>query len=136
VHENCTRVAASHMQNLREFTCDWQPLRYNLKDCSYFCYSERNSEHFSLLRNGWNEIPRVCFYFCSTVENFEHFSLPRKGSERNSKSFLFRGTAEIPPEQTNCSVYSVFCGIIFLSEIANPTLVIRGLVCIKQPMHL
>jgi hypothetical protein len=42
------------------------------------------------------------------------------GSERNSESFLFRGTAGIPPEQTNCSVYSVFRRIIFLSEIANP----------------
>ncbi len=30
LHENCTRVAASHMQNLREFACDWQPLRYKL----------------------------------------------------------------------------------------------------------
>ncbi len=34
-------------------------------------------------------------------------------SERNSESFLFRGTAGIPPEQTNCSVYSVFRGVIF-----------------------
>jgi hypothetical protein len=42
------------------------------------------------------------------------------GSERNSESFLFRGTAGIPPEQTNCSVYSVFRRIVFLSEIANP----------------
>jgi hypothetical protein len=33
---------------------------------------------------------------------------------------MFRGTAGIPLEQTNCSVYSVFRGIIFLSETANP----------------
>jgi len=65
-------------------------------------------------------IPRVCFYFCSMVQNSEHFSPLRNGSEGNSESFLFRGTAGIPPEQTNCSVYSVFRGIIFLSEIANP----------------
>jgi hypothetical protein len=69
-----------------------------------------------------NKILRVCFYFHSTVENSEHFSLPRNGSERNSESFLFRGTAGIPPEQTNCSGYSVFRGIFFLSEIANPSL--------------
>jgi hypothetical protein len=68
----------------------------------------------------WNRIPSVCFYFCSTDPNSELFSLPRNGSERNSESFLFRGTAAIPPEETNCSVYSVFRGIIFLSEIANP----------------
>ncbi len=59
------------------------------------------------------ESPRVCFYLCSTVENSEHFSLPGNGSERNSDSFLFRGTAGIPPEQTSCSVYFVFRGIIF-----------------------
>jgi hypothetical protein len=52
--------------------------------------------------------------------NSEHFNLPGKGSERNSESFLFRRTAGIPPELTICSVYSVFRGIIFLPEIANP----------------
>ncbi len=51
--------------------------------------------------------------------NFELLSLPRKGSERNSKN-LFRGTASIPWEITICSAYSVFRGIIFLSEIPNP----------------
>jgi hypothetical protein len=35
------------------------------------------------------------------------------------RSFLFRGTAGIPSEITICSVYSVFRGIIFLSEIPN-----------------
>jgi hypothetical protein len=55
------------------------------------------------------------------AQNSEHFSPLRNGSERNSESFLFRGTAGMPPEQSNCSVYSVFRGIIFLSEIANPT---------------
>ncbi len=38
------------------------------------------------------------------------------------RDFLFRGTAGIPSEITICSVYSVFRGIIFLSEIPNPTL--------------
>jgi hypothetical protein len=96
-----------------------------------------------------NEIPRVGFYFCSTERNSELFSLPLNGSEGNSESlhlflvhgtefravfssaegfgtefreFLFRGTAGIPSEITICSVYSVFRGIIFLSEIPNPTL--------------
>jgi hypothetical protein len=54
------------------------------------------------------------------VQNSEHFSPLQKGSEWNSESFLFRGTAGIPPEQTICPVNSVFRGIIFLSEIANP----------------
>ncbi len=68
-----------------------------------------------------NRIPRACSYFCSTERNSELFSLPRKGSERNSERFLFRGTAGIPSEMIICSVYSVFRGIIFLSEITNPT---------------
>ncbi len=57
----------------------------------------------------WNGIPSVCFYFCSTERNSKFFSLPRKDSERNCKSFLFRGTAGIPSKITMCSVYSVFC---------------------------
>jgi hypothetical protein len=36
------------------------------------------------------------------------------------RDFLFRGIAGIPSEITLCSVYSVFRGIIFLSEIPNP----------------
>jgi hypothetical protein len=67
-----------------------------------------------------NGIRSVCFQFCSMVQNSEHFFPLQNGSERNSKNILFRGTAGIPPEQTNCSVYSIFRGIIFLSENANP----------------
>ncbi len=37
------------------------------------------------------------------------------------RDFLFRGTAGIPSEITICSVFSVFRGIIFLSEIPNPS---------------
>jgi hypothetical protein len=89
-----------------------------------------------------NGIPRIC-----TEWNSELCSLPQKGSEQNYGSlllflfhgtefrvifssaegfgtefrdFLFRGTTGIPLEITICSVYSVFRGIIFLSEIPNP----------------
>ena len=65
-------------------------------------------------------IPRDSFVICFTERDFELFSLLWNGSERNSESFLFRGTAGIPPEPSNCSVYSVFRGKMFLSEIANP----------------
>ncbi len=68
-----------------------------------------------------NKIPRVWFYFSSTVQNSEHFTLPRNCSERIFESYLFRGTAGIPPEQTNCSVYSVFHGIIFFIGNEIPT---------------
>jgi hypothetical protein len=66
-------------------------------------------------------VKQTCFYFCSKEWNSEHFYLLWNGSERNSESFVFRGTAGIPPELTICSVYSVFRGKIFWSEIANPS---------------
>jgi hypothetical protein len=101
----------------------------------YFLSMERTFEHFSPLRNdsernsksflfhgmAQNGIPRVFFYFCSMIQYSEHFSPLRNSLELNSKGFLFHGTDRIPQEQTNCSVYSVFCGIIIFSEIANPT---------------
>ncbi len=65
-----------------------------------------------------NGIPRV--YFCSTVQNPEQFFGLRNGLERNSESFLFRGTAGILSEQTNYSGYSIFPGIFFCREL--PTL--------------
>ncbi len=98
-----------------------------------------------MVRNG---IPRISIYFASTERNSELCSLPQKGSEQNYGSlllflfhgtefrvvfsstegfgtefrdFLFRGTTGIPSEITICSVYSVFRGIIFLSEIPNPS---------------
>jgi hypothetical protein len=86
------------------------------KVCFYFCSTERSSPLF-LFRG---IVRRVCCYISSSVLHSEHFSLPRNCSERNSESFLFRGTAGIPPEQTKCSVYSVFHGISFWSEMANP----------------
>ncbi len=63
----------------------------------YFCFTERNSELFSLPRNGSvdrNKILSACFYFCST-EWKKLFSLPCNSSEWNSESllpFLFHGT--------------------------------------------
>jgi hypothetical protein len=96
----------------------------------------------------WNGIPRICIYFGSSEWNSELCSLPQKGSEQNYGSlflflvhgmefrvvfssaegfgtefrdFLFRGTIGIPSEITICSVYSVFRGIIFFTEIPNPS---------------
>ncbi len=43
-----------------------------------------------------------------------------EGFGREFRDFLFRETAGIPSEISICSVYSVFRGIIFLSEIPNP----------------
>ncbi len=117
------------------------------KVCFSFCFTELNSELLSLTRNGSeqnskclllfaprNRIPSCVLSaewfrtefreFASTLfqgREFGAFSPLRNGSEWNSESFLFRGTAGIPPEQTNYSVYSIFRGIIFMSEIANPS---------------
>ncbi len=78
-----------------------------------FIFDARNGILSIFLFHGTvrNRIPRNCFFFRCTAQNFEHFSLPRNGLERNSETYLFHGTARIPPEQTNCSVYSVFLWI-------------------------
>ncbi len=93
----------------------------------------------------WNRFPSVCFYFCSTERNSELFSLQRNGSEQNSESlllFLFHCTeflaffssvewfgtefreSSVPRNSRNSAGTNQFlhfpCGIIFLSEIANP----------------
>jgi hypothetical protein len=94
----------------------------NSKCFFYFCSTEWNSELFSLPRNGSERNSESLLLFCSIAHNSEHFSTLRNCSERNFESLLFRGTAGIPPEQTNCFVYSVFRVIIFLSEIANPSI--------------
>ncbi len=87
-----------------------------------------------MVRNG---IPRICIYIGSKEGNSELCSLPQKGSEQNYGSlflfgprngiprvfsvfrdFLFRRTTGIPSEITICSA---FRGIIFLTEIPNPS---------------
>ncbi len=114
---------------------------------SIFCRTERNSELGSLPRNGSERNSENLHLFGSTERNSQLCSLPQKGLEQNYGSlllflfhgtefrvvfsfaegfgmefrdFLFRGTTGIPSEITICSVYSVFRGIIFLSEIPNP----------------
>ncbi len=62
--------------------------------------------------NGLEQNSKCLLLFCSTERNSELFSLPR--------NFLFHGTARIPLEQTNCSVYSVFRGINFLVGNCQP----------------
>ena len=66
--------------------------------CFYICSTERNSELFSLPRNGSERNSESLLLFCCIVHNSEHFSPLRNCSERNFESFLFRGTAGIPPE--------------------------------------
>jgi hypothetical protein len=68
-----------------------------------------------------NKISKVCFCFCSTVRNSEHFSLARNGSERNSESFCSAeqpGFHQIPPIVPSIPSSAEQ---IFLSEIANHT---------------
>jgi hypothetical protein len=50
-------------------------------------------------------------------KEFRAFFSSGNCSERNSESFLFHGTAGIPLEQTNSSVYSDFHRIIFCRKL-------------------
>ncbi len=65
---------------------------------------------------------REFLLLCSTERNSELFSLPWKGSELNSESLLFHGTAGIPSEIPIYYGYSVFRGIIFFCQkFPNPS---------------
>jgi hypothetical protein len=68
-----------------------------------------------------NRIMGVCFYFLFHGTEFRVISSSAEGFGTEFRDFLFRGTTGIPSEITLCSVYSVFRGIIFLSEIPNPS---------------
>jgi hypothetical protein len=84
---------------------------------SYSCLSR-----LSQLRKGSEIISRVCFYFFFHGTEFRDVFSSTEGFGTEFRDFLFRGTAGFPSEITICSVYSVFRGIIFLSEIPNPSL--------------
>ncbi len=117
-----------------------------LRVCFYFCSTERNSELFSLPLKGleWNSESKLLFLCHGTEFRVVFSSAEEFGREfRDFASifgllngilscFLIRGrvrngiprfcsAAGIPPEITIYFVYSVFRGIIFLSEIPNPT---------------
>jgi len=96
--------------------------------------SERNSESLLLfLLHGtefrvvflplkgseWNSEGSLLFLVYGTEFRVVFSSAEGFGTE--FREFLFRGTVGIPSEITICSVNSVFRGIIFLSEIPNPT---------------
>jgi hypothetical protein len=86
------------------------------------CSTERNSELFSLLRNGSERNSESFASIFVPLYGIPSIFLFRgMGSERNAEIFAFGGTGGIPLEETNFSAYSVFRGIIFLSEIANPS---------------
>jgi hypothetical protein len=97
--------------------------------CFYCCSKEEwNSEFFSLPQNGSEQNSKCLLLFLFMYRIPSIFLLCRNGSKRNSECFLLRGTAgfrqnsRIPAEQSNCFVYSVFHGIIFLLKIPNPSI--------------
>ncbi len=88
--------------------------------CFYFSSTERNSELFLFRWRVRKGIPRVCFLFLVHGTEFRVVFSSAEGFGTKFRDFLFREIAGIPSEITLCSVYSVFRGIIFLSEIPNP----------------
>ncbi len=107
-------------RNSELYSLPWNGSERNSESLLIFFYTERNSEHLPLLRNGAERNPEGLLLFLSHCIEFQSFSLPRNDSELSSESILFRGTAGIPLEQTNCSIHSAFRARIFLSEISNP----------------
>jgi hypothetical protein len=71
-------------------------LQTNLLQQTDTCFCPRHA-------SGRNSESLLLFF--STERNSEHFS-PLPYRSESSESFLFRGTAKIPPEQTNCPIVS------------------------------
>ncbi len=94
--------------------------RREFRECTFIVVPQNGIPSCFFSAEGFGREFQDCFYFCSTERNSELFSLPQKGLELNSENFLFRRTAGIRSEITIDSLYSVFHGIIFLSEIPNP----------------
>ncbi len=86
----------------------------------YFGSTERNSEIYSLPQKGSEQNYGILLLFLFHGTEFRVIFSSAEGFGTEFRDFLFRGTAGIPSEITICSVYSVFRGIIFLSEIPNP----------------
>ncbi len=89
--------------------CIYLVPRYGIPSCVLFRRRVRN------------RIMGVYFYFCSSERNSEVVFSSAEGFGTEFRDFLFPGITGIPSEITICSVYSVFRGIIFLSEIPNPS---------------
>jgi hypothetical protein len=113
---------------LSAYFCPRHASERNSESLLLFFSTERNSEHFSPLRNGsernsesflfrgmvQNEITRVCFYFCSMVQNSEHFSPLWNGSDGIPRVFCsaeqpeFRRYKPIVPSFPSSAEY-FFC---------------------------
>jgi hypothetical protein len=110
----------------------------------YFCSTERNSESFSLLLKDSEQNPESLLLFLLCRTEFRAFFSSAEFQESASifvplyrvpSIFFFHEMVwnRIPRDfcsteqpdsagaNQNCFVYSVFRGIIFLSEISNPT---------------
>ncbi len=135
-------------QNSKLFSLPQNGLERNSKCLHQILFHGKNSELFSLPQNG-SERNSKCLYlhlFHGTEIQVVFSSLEwlRTGFQE-LLLFLFQGTKLRPHfssaewfgmefreisiprnsgilmEQTNCSVYSIFRSLIFLSEIANPS---------------
>ncbi len=103
-----------------------------------FLFQQTELKACFLPRNASEQNSDVCFYFCSTERNSELFSLRRNGLEQNSESlllFLFHGTkfrafslakwlgtefSGPRNSQNSAGTNQLFRPIRLLSEIANP----------------
>jgi hypothetical protein len=103
--------------------------------CFYIFSTERNPSCFLFRWRIRKGILRIFFYFCFNGKEFRVVFSSAEVFGREFRGFLFRGTAGIPSEITICSVYSVFRGIIFLSEIPNPRSWCKPAVLPGNPTH-
>ena len=86
-----------------------------------------------MIRKSFREI-LLLFLFHGT--EFRDVFSSAEGFGTEFRDFLFRGTVGIPSEITICSVYSVFRGIIFLSEIPNPSSTLSDLKHVQKYLNM
>ncbi len=124
VRNGIPRICLNFLLHGKEFRIVFSSVEcseWNFGSLLYFGSTERNSELCSLPQKGSEQIfygSLLLFSFKGTEFRVVFSSAEGFGTE--FREFLFRGTTGIPLEITNCSAYSVFRGIIFLSEIPNP----------------
>ncbi len=102
-------------------SAEWFGTEFRECASTVFWFQERNSELYSLPQKGSEQNYGILLLFLFHGTEFRVIFFSAEGFGTEFRDFLFRGTTGIPSEITICSVYSVFRGIIFLSEIPNPT---------------
>ncbi len=137
--EECTHLSQFRSSELKEITWNvsftYNPFqtkriesvfssvkcfRMEFREFAFVFVPHRIKSCFLFHRMVQNRIPSFCFFFCSTEQNSEHFFSSAEWF--GTKFRMFYVTRDSPNSAgTNQLFRPVFLGIIFWSEIDNPS---------------